>query len=640
MKTIFNCILIMFLLSGCTSNQPGTKHDNFAGDVPKPVSRKISLAGSPEPDIIRFLKVKYVRPPSLSPDGKMIAYRTRLTSDFQIWVTRTDRLSAPLQITFGNSVTFIKWSPDNSGILYGADRDGDEKEGYYFISGDGLHETELLPPSDAYRHFGDFNRDGTLFTYSTTERNGTDFDIHVYNVANGTDRTVYPGKMGYYPVSFSPDGKYIIISEEIGEDANNLYLLNIADSTLTRINDERELAFYADIQWRADSRAFYLLTNQDREYTGVAIYSLDDQTFEYVLTHDSDIEQILLTKSGKLHWVSNEQGYSGHHIFDLSRQATIPVPDWPRGVISLQVSDDEKTVTAHISSPTIPGDVWSQTAGATGPIRITRSNNAGLDLSRMAVPEAHSFPARDGLIIHGLLYSPENGGPDAPVIVRVHGGPTGQARPTYDELSQYLIKKGFAIFDLNYRGSTGYGKSYARANNLRKRADELYDLEDAVQYLTGIGIGNPDNMAVMGESYGGYLTMAALTRLPDLFTCGVAIVGVSNWITALEGASPKVRASDRFEYGDINDPEERSFFRSISPITYIDQEKAPVMVMHGVNDPTDPVAESDRFVEKIRKNGGEVEYLRFPDAGHGVRRMGNRITAYVRIADFLEKHMQ
>jgi dipeptidyl aminopeptidase/acylaminoacyl peptidase len=152
-------------------------------------------------------------------------------------------------------------------------------------------------------------------------------------------------------------------------------------------------------------------------------------------------------------------------------------------------------------------------------------------------------------------------------------------------------------------------------------------------------LGNKDKVAIIGRSYGEYLAMAAITHMPTVFSCGVSFVGISNWITALEGAGPSLKASDRMEYGDINNPEERAFLESISPIKYIDQLKAPVMVIHGANDTRDPVPESDIFVDAIRENRGEVEYIRFPDEGHQIRKMENRIIANFRVADFLENHL-
>jgi dipeptidyl aminopeptidase/acylaminoacyl peptidase len=223
------------------------------------------------------------------------------------------------------------------------------------------------------------------------------------------------------------------------------------------------------------------------------------------------------------------------------------------------------------------------------------------------------------------------------VLLSVHGGPTAQARPTFDPTRQYLLTRGIAVFDLNYRGSTGYGRSYARLNDGRLRERELHDLEDAVRWLEQSGRVDASRVAIMGGSYGGYLTMAGMARLPHLFRAGVAAVGVSDWVTALEGASPSLKASDRIEYGDIDDADDRAFFQAMSPITHVAGVRAPVLVLHGANDPRDPVTESDRYVRAIRERGGEVEYLRFPDEGHGIRRLENRIIAGRRIAAFLER---
>jgi dipeptidyl aminopeptidase/acylaminoacyl peptidase len=260
----------------------------------------------------------------------------------------------------------------------------------------------------------------------------------------------------------------------------------------------------------------------------------------------------------------------------------------------------------------------------------------------MVVPEHYSFEARDGVTIHGLLYMPPElpRGMRPPVLLSVHGGPTAQARSTFDPAHQYLLTRGIAVFDLNYRGSTGHGKTFARLNDGRLRAAEYLDMADAIEWLDEQGRVDVRRAAVMGGSYGGYLAMAGVARLPEHFAAAVAFVGVSNWVTALEGASPQLKASDRIEYGDIDDPDDREFFREISPITHVSNVRAPVMVLHGANDPRDPVEESDQFVRAIRERGGEVQYLRFTDEGHGIRRLENRIIAYRRIARFLERVLE
>lgn len=640
MKNYIYLIATIFVFQSCKKQQTPVSND-FEKDIPVAVSDKVSLAGNGEPDIVRFLKVQSSYAPSISPDGKKVAFRTSLTGKPQVWVADTDGLSTPVQITYGNSVTFHRWSPDNEGILYATDKEGNEREGYYFISVDGLKEELLLAPSDAFRYFGDFNSDGSQFIYATTERNGKDFDVHLYDLKNKTDKQVYEGRSGFYPISFSPCGEYIVIAEAMGEDAYNVYLLRIANQELTQINNATDLSEYQNIQWNSDCKSFYLRTNFDQEYIGVAQYTIANKSMKYIIQKDSDIEQILLDdKKQLLHWVLNDQGYSKHHIYDLKNKSEVKTPEWPEGILSLQLSKDGQKVLSHVRSPKVPGDLWSWNVEDKKIQRVTKSNNAGLNLEEMILPKAHKFEARDGLTLYGLLYSPKQANSNTPLVLHLHGGPTSQSRPSFNGLYQYLIAKGFSIFSLNYRGSTGYGKTYTRENDLRKRENELYDLEDAVNYLANSNITSKNKVAVIGGSYGGYLTMAAMTRLPETFQCGVSFVGVSNWITALEAASPDLKASDRYEYGDIDNADDRAFFETISPIKYIDQVKAPVMVLHGANDPRDPVTESDRFVQGIRDNGGTVEYLRFPDEGHGIQKMKNRITAYVRVAEFLEKNLK
>jgi dipeptidyl aminopeptidase/acylaminoacyl peptidase len=258
------------------------------------------------------------------------------------------------------------------------------------------------------------------------------------------------------------------------------------------------------------------------------------------------------------------------------------------------------------------------------------------------VPEAVTFKSWDVEAIHGLLYLPTNArsGVRPPLLVMVHGGPTAQARPMYSAAAQYLLSRGIAVFDLNFRGSTGYGKRFTRLDDRRLRPNAVKDIAAALDWLGSTGKVDTARAAIMGGSYGGYLTFAAMTQLPGYFNAGVGFVGVSNWVTALEGASPQLKASDRIEYGNIDDPEDRKFFTQLSPITHVQNIRHPLMVLHGANDPRDPVTEADQLVSAVRARGGAVEYLRFPDEGHGIRKLSNRIIAYRRIARFLERTLR
>jgi dipeptidyl aminopeptidase/acylaminoacyl peptidase len=224
-----------------------------------------------------------------------------------------------------------------------------------------------------------------------------------------------------------------------------------------------------------------------------------------------------------------------------------------------------------------------------------------------------------------------------PVVMMLHGGPTAQARPTFDPVKQYLLARGYAVLDLNFRGSTGYGQRFTQLDNGRLRPNAVRDMQAAVEYLRGRADVDGGRVAAMGGSYGGYMTLAAVAQLPEYFQAGVDFVGVANWISGLEDASPQLKNSDRIEYGNIDDPADRAFFTQISPLSYADQIRSPLMVVHGANDPRVPVGEADQIVRAVRGRRGDVEYLRFPDEGHGIAKLQNRITAYQRIARFLDR---
>jgi len=613
-------------------------------DVARPVPGETTLAGSDRPDITRFLNARSVDRPSLSPDGSLLAFLGQMSGHRQVWVVDAQG-GWPRQLTFGGPVTFLEWSPRGDWILYAVDRaPGDGRAGFWLINADGTEERELMPPGEAFRLFGAITRDGRHMAYATTERNGLDFDLHVVDMETADTQEVMRGRMGLLAASYRPDGGAILLTEARGEDANDLHLYDLATSSLHTLFSPLDRSRYTGFSWTPDGRGFYLVTDHERDFAGLAHYDLQKRELRYVAgPEDRNVDQAALSGGGRyLAWTTNDSGYAGLYVRDLVSETQMTAPDLPRGLYDIYWAAGAPVAAIRVSGPQIPGDVWTWNAANADLHRATRSATAGLDLARMVVPEPHRFPARDGVVLHGLLYEPPRTatGGKPPVVLAVHGGPTGQAQPRFEALHQYLLTRGIAVFDLNYRGSTGFGKAFARLNDGRLRESELYDLADAAGWLTARDEMDGSRIALMGGSYGGYLTMAGMTRLPECFVAGVAEVGVSDWITALEGATPEMKACDRYEYGDVDDPDDREFFRSISPITYVHQVRSPMLVVHGANDPQDPVTESDRFVQAVREHGGEVEYVRFPDEGHAIEKLSNRIIACRRIAAFLEEKLR
>ncbi len=621
---------------------PAADDWDFPEDIPVTEPVTVGLAGSSPADIVRYLLAEGAASIDLAPDGQTVAFQWSISGEPQLWTVDATG-GWPRQLTFGSGITFFEWAPDGEYLVVGRDADGNEREGYYLLSADGQRERQLLPLSDAFRSFGMFSSDGDQILFSSTERNDRDFDIYISNVETGDTCLVYEGTFGFFPLAWQPGGDLVVVSETRGEDANDLHLLNLADGKLTPLFQPDVAASFSDVQWLPDGNGFYVATNLDREFAGLARYSLGDETLAFIETPNHDIDSVSLSSDGRfLAWTTNEDGYSKLHATDLESGRPLETPALPDGVYSIEFARSAPALGIKVSGPAIPGDAFRWDLARNALSQAVYSSLGGLDPESFVRPESVRFDARDGVQLHGLLYRPETG-PDAarpPVVVQVHGGPTAQSRPTFRQAEQYLVNNGIAVFAVNVRGSTGFGKTYARLDNQEKRLDSVRDLVDTVAYLSDDERLDTNRIAVMGGSYGGYMVNAVLGAYPGVFDAGISIVGVSDWVRALEEASPALKASDRIEYGDIREQRWQDFYAENSPINNAHRIDVPLMVSHGVNDPRDPVTESDRIVSAVRDAGQDVTYLRFPDEGHSIRKRPNRVVFYRTLAAFLEQQLK
>jgi len=615
----------------------GADEWDYPEDIPVAEPVTVGLAGEKPADIVRYLYARGARSASMAPDGTSIAFSYDVTGEPQLWLVDGDG-GWPQQLTFGTGITGFDWAPDSKHLLVRRDAEGNEREGYYLLSRDGTRETQLLPLSSAFRAFGMFSEDGSQILYSSTERNGQDFDIYRHDLDTGETRMVYQGSFGFFPRAWQPGGSLVIVDEVRGEDAQDVHLLDVDTGRMTPLFQPEVAAAYADFAWLPDGSGFYLSTNVDREYSALAFYSLAERTLSIVDAPEADVENVCLSDRGRyLTWTRNVHGYSEAAGRDLIAGTGLEAPELPPGVHSTSCAREAPRVGIRINGPRTPGDVYVWNLADGDAVRAVESTLAGLDESTFVEPEHVYYAARDGLPLHGLLYLPDTkafpGKP--PLVVDVHGGPTGQSRPTFQPSTQYLVNNGIAVFYTNVRGSTGYGKTFARLDNREKRLDSVRDLADTVAFLSRDPRVDATRAAVMGGSYGGYMVNAVLGTYPGVFDAGVSRVGVSDWVRALQTASPGLKASDRIEYGDIREQEWQDFYARNSPINNADKIDVPLLIEHGANDPRDPVQESDRLVRTVRSNGGTVRYLRFPDEGHSIVKVTNRVTYYRAVAEFL-----
>jgi len=615
---------------------------NYPDDIPATVPTTVSLAGEHPADVVRYLLADGARNSTLSPDGTKLAFQWSVSGEPQLWVVNSSD-GWPKQLTFGKSITFFEWSPDGEHLLIGRDADGNEREGYYLLSINGTQERLILPLSDAFRRFGMFSSNGSHIIYSSTERNGRDFDIYVANILTGDVDLAYEGTFGFFPVKWQPEGNLVIVSETRGEDANDIHILDLDNGDMSPLFQPQVAARHSHFNWLSDGSGFYMTTNTDREFMGLAFYSLKDERLEYIETPDHNIDSVSLSSNDNyLSWTSNRDGYSYLHVNDRRKNKMLKNKILPTGVYQIGFALKTPVLSIQISGPKMPGNVYVWDIEKDTLIQAVKSSLAGLDEDNFVLPESMHYPARDDIVLQGLLYLPnKNYFPSQPpVVIQVHGGPNGQSRPNFRPIEQYLVNNGIAVFAVNVRGSRGFGKTYARLDNQEKRLDSVRDLVDTVAFLSQDSRIDTNNIAVMGGSYGGYMVNAVLGTYPGIFDAGVSMVGVSDWVRALQEASPALKAADRIEYGDIREDRWKKFYATNSPINNVDKINVPLLVSHGVHDPRDPVTESDRLVKALRDNGNKVIYMRFPDEGHWIKKKSNRVGFYRNMTGFLEQQLK
>lgn len=621
----------------------------YPEDIPEVAPASVGLAGSEPANVARFFKVLGQGGGQVSPDGETVIFSNSSSGNRQVYAVPADGGQAR-QLTFGTGGSGYRFAPDGR-ILIQADTDGDERLGFTLLSVDGRDETRLLKASDAFNSFGDFDEDMSRIVYSTTGRNGRDFDVYVAPIGSGEPEEVFRGELGFYVQDFRPGTDQVIVRETRGSEGGIVHLLDVGTGELKTLFDPEEISGFGDFTFSADGDTLFMLTDLNREFSAIAevdMAAIDTGTspqeaLEMIHGHDDrDVENVELVADRYLVFSENENGYSKLGAIDLNRGGReVELPELPPGIYGLSASEDAAKVAVTIRGPQSPGTVGLiDMTGRRPTFEVLQGPiDAGLPVETFQAPRSVRFDARDGVELQALVYDAQGAEGDAPVVITVHGGPAAQARPSFDPLAEYLTSRGIAVVDLNFRGSTGFGKTFESLDDKRNRTKSVDDVADAVAWIQETEGLDGDRVAVMGGSYGGYLVNAVTGDYPDLFKAGVSLVGVSDWVRALEEASPGLKAADILEYGDIDDPEDRAFHASISPINNVDKIQAAMLFSHGANDPRDPVTESDRMVKALRDRGVEVTYLRWPDEGHSVRKLNNRVHLYQEIAAFLEAEL-
>jgi dipeptidyl aminopeptidase/acylaminoacyl peptidase len=347
----------------------------------------------------------------------------------------------------------------------------------------------------------------------------------------------------------------------------------------------------------------------------------------------AEVESFALTADGRrvaVLW-NVRGGLSELTVLDLVHGGSEPVTPLPGSVVSgIAWSTDGSTLIFTAEGPGQPHGTWTYDAAGLHPVSVEPA------APNAVRPTLERFSAHDGLQLTGWLFRPATPGPH-PAVVWFHGGPEAQERPGHGPLFQSLVDRGIAVFAPNVRGSAGFGRTFVNADNGKLRVDGIEDVRSCVRHLVTTGVADPARVGVMGRSYGGYLTLAALTTFPELFAVGIDVCGIANFATFYEHTEPWIAAAAVSKYGDpVLDAE---LLRELSPITRIDRLRAPLLVVHGENDSNVPVIEAEQVVAALLARGAEHRYLLFPDEGHELLHRWSRAEYLREAVDWLTRHL-
>ena len=581
-------------------------------------------------------------------DGEHVLFVSNISGQFNLWRVPVGG-GWPDQLTSFTEQTVrqIAVSPRDGAIVLSADRDGDEFHQLFALDS-AERWSEQITDEPEVQHFvgsGAFSPDGTKLAYGANARSPTDMEIWIRDLDSGEARPVF-GE-GKYAEAFdwSPDGTKLLAVDLRNNSDSSIHLVDLESGEAPEITPHDEDGLYIPGPWAADGSGFYLLTDEGREFRGLAFFDVATGRFEWVETPEADVEDVTVSADGRvLGWLVNVDGWEVLKLRDLESGEDLPDPELPAGARPhltgyrprIALSDDGSLVAAILSGPRRPPEVWVAETGA--------GNSRAVTESRIGVPreeelvdiELIDYPTFDGRQTPSWLYRPDVEG-RVPVVLSIHGGPEAQEHPLYHPLYQYLLSRGIAVMATNIRGSTGYGKSYQRLVQRDWGGGDMKDWEHAVKWLHAQEWVDADRIGVFGGSYGGFAVLTCVTRLPDYWAAAVDIFGPSNLITAAKAVPPTWRRMMKRFMGDPD--EDADLLRERSPMTYIENAKTPLLVIQGAKDPRVVKGESDQLVEKLRTLGREVEYVVFEDEGHGFTKRHNEVKAMKLSADFLERHL-
>lgn len=596
----------------------------------------------------QFLATTQLRGASFSADEKRILFSSNETGIFNVYSIAVTGGKAEAVTTSKTDTTYsVAYFPTDGRVLYTRDNGGDENNKLYVRELDGS-EKALTPGAKFRSMFMGFKRDDSAFYVGTNERDPKFFDIYKYDIKTYERTMLYKNEQGLTPADISDDEKWISFNKPNTTNDSDIWLYDVAKKEAKHITPHQGNVSFRSQTFDPASTRLLFSTNETGEFQTLRTYDLATGKFADLEKANWDISYTYYSRDGKYRVTGvNEDGSTVIRVVEVSKdgkEKPLALPKLPGGEIrGVAFSKKSARMAFYVNGDRSPSNLFVYDLGTKKVAQLTQTLSKEINPNDLVEAQVVRFKSFDGMVIPNIYYKPKGASAKnkVPALIWVHGGPGGQTTRGYSAQIQHLVNHGYAVLGINNRGSSGYGKTFFAADDKKHGREPLWDCIEAKTWLASQDYIDHERIGIIGGSYGGYMVASALAFRPEAFKAGVNIFGVTNWIRTLESIPPYWEAQRKALYDEIGDPvKDRDFLMATSPLFHAKEIKKPMIVIQGANDPRVIKAESDDIVEAVKKNGVPVDYVVFPDEGHGFSKKKNSLEAYERILTFLDRHLK
>jgi len=594
--------------------------------------------------IEQFMDNESVRGGSFSSDNSKLLVSSNRTGIYNVYTIPVNGGEMkPVTQSDSTSMFAVSYFPNDERMLMSADGNGDEIN-HIFVRELNGEIKDLTPTEGAKSSFYGWSKDDQYLYYGSNKRNPQYFDVYKLSIDDYTSEMIYQNDDGLEFSGISDDENYFALVKSINTNDSDLFIYNVETEDMTKINDNQSKNSAQDFS--EDNSTFYYTTDDGSEFSYLMAYDLETDEKTKILEKSWDI--VNASFSPEYSYMSifvNEDAKNAIEILDAESMQAIDLPDFKnKSITSIGFSQDEKWMRLYVGGSDTPSNLYSYNVENETLNKLTDVLNKEIDAKDLVEAKVIRYASFDGVEIPAIYYLPKQASEanKVPAMVWVHGGPGGQSRQSFRPLIQYMVNHGYAVLAVNNRGSSGYGKTFYQMDDQNHGEKDLQDCVEGKNWLADQPEIDGENIGIIGGSYGGYMTMAALTYTPEEFDVGVNLFGVTNWLRTLKSIPPYWESYRESLYKELGDPYTKDSIRlkRISPLFHTEKVTKPLIVLQGAQDPRVLQVESDEIVEGVRANGVPVEYVLFEDEGHGFVKKKNQIEAYSKILKFLDKHLK